>query len=201
MKKLFFFLLAIQCGVSLSVFSQSGGIKNGDVAPDFTAKDQNGNTVSLSQLKGKKVVLYFYPKDFSTGCTAEACNLRDNYDSLTKAGYTILGVSTDDQVSHKGFETKYNLPFTLVADVDTSINKQYMAFSCHSPTLALRLFFIYIRYRAAHIACQQMSTVKFRTHRSHFGEIFGAVAIVTSRNGDKMLAPFYLAFKATEIFF
>lgn len=126
MKKLFFFLLVIQCSVSLSVFSQSdGGIKNGDVAPNFTAKDQDGNTVSLSQFKGKKVVLYFYPKDFSTGCTAEACNLRDNYDSLTKAGYTILGVSTDDQVSHKGFETKYNLQFTLVADVDTSINKQY----------------------------------------------------------------------------
>ena len=126
MKKLFFFLLAIQCGVSLSVFAQSGGgVKNGDIAPDFTAKDQNGNTVSLSQFKGKKVVLYFYPKDFSSGCTAEACNLRDNYDSLTKAGYTILGVSTDDQVSHKGFETKYNLPFTLIADVDKSIVNKY----------------------------------------------------------------------------
>ena len=96
MKKLFFFLLVIQFGVSLSVFSQSGSVKNGDVAPDFTGKDQNGNTVSLSQFTGKKVVLYSYPKDFSPGCTAEACNLRDNYDSLTKAGYTILGVSTDD---------------------------------------------------------------------------------------------------------
>ena len=124
MKKLFFFLLVIQCSVSLSAFSQAG-VKNGDVAPDFTAKDQDGNAVSLSQFKGKKVVLYFYPKDFTPGCTAEACNLRDNYDSLTKAGYTILGVSTDDQLSHKNFETKYNLPFTLVADVDTSINKQY----------------------------------------------------------------------------
>ena len=126
LKKLFFFLLIIQGSGSLSGFAQSGvGVKNGDVAPDFTAKDQNGNTVSLTQFKGKKVVLYFYPKDFTPGCTAEACNLRDNYDSLTKAGYTILGVSTDDQLSHKNFETKYNLPFTLVADVDTSINKQY----------------------------------------------------------------------------
>jgi peroxiredoxin Q/BCP len=126
MKKLFFFLLVIQCSVNLSVFSQGGGgVKNGDVAPNFTAKDQNGNTVSLDQYKGKKVVLYFYPKDFTTGCTAEACNLRDNYDSLTKAGYTILGVSTDDQNSHQNFKTKYNLPFTLVADVDTSINKEY----------------------------------------------------------------------------
>jgi peroxiredoxin Q/BCP len=77
------------------------------------------------RFKGKKVVLYFYPKDFSPGCTAEACNLRDNYDSLIKAGYTILGVSTDDQLSHKDFKTKYSRPFTLIADVDTSINKQY----------------------------------------------------------------------------
>jgi peroxiredoxin Q/BCP len=125
MKKLFFFLLVVQCSISFSVFSQDGGVGKGDVAPDFNAKDQNGNTVSLGQFKGKKVVLYFYPKDFSPGCTAEACNLRDNYDSLTKAGYTILGVSTDGQASHKGFETKYNLPFILVADVDTSINKEY----------------------------------------------------------------------------
>src|SRR6266700_5977114 len=126
MKRLFFFLLVIQCSVSVSVFSQSGGgVKNGDVAPNFTAKDQNGNTVSLSQFKGKNVVLYFYTKDGSPGCTAEACNLRDNYDSLTKAGYTILGVSTDNELSHKDFKTKYSLPFTLIADVDTSINKQY----------------------------------------------------------------------------
>ena len=126
LKKLFFFLLIIQGSGSLSGFAQSGvGVKNGDVAPDFTAKDQNGNTVSLTQFKGKKVVLYFYPKDFTPGCTAEACNLRDNYDSLTKAGYTILGVSTDGQDSHMNFKSKYNLPFTLIADVDTSINKQY----------------------------------------------------------------------------
>ena len=126
MKKLFFFLLVIQCTVSCPVFSQGGGgVKNGDTAPDFTAKDQDGNTVSLSQYKGKKVVLYFYPKDDTPGCTAEACSLRDNYDSLTKAGYTILGVSTDGQDSHMNFKSKYNLPFTLIADVDTSINKQY----------------------------------------------------------------------------
>ena len=129
MKKLLFFLLIMQGIVSRPVFSQNadggGGVKNGAVAPDFTAKDQDGNNVSLSQFKGKKVVLYFYPKDDTPGCTAEACNLRDNYDSLTTAGYTILGVSTDDQASHKNFQTKYNLPFTLIADVDKSINKQY----------------------------------------------------------------------------
>jgi peroxiredoxin Q/BCP len=70
-------------------------------------------------------VLYFYPKDDTPGCTAQACSLRDNYDSLTNAGYIILGVSTDDQRSHKDFKTKYNLPFTLVADTDTSVNKKY----------------------------------------------------------------------------
>ena len=126
MKKLLFFLLVSQCTVSLAVFSQGGvGVKNGMTAPNFTGKTQNGEMISLDQYKGRKVVLYFYPKDDTPGCTAEACSIRDNYDSLTKAGYTILGVSTDDQLSHKNFETKYNLPFTLVADVDTSINKQY----------------------------------------------------------------------------
>ncbi len=126
MKKLFFFLLIFLIGVNLQVFSQNSEvIKKGMVAPDFFGKDQNGNTVSLTQYRGKKVVLYFYPKDGTSGCTAEACSLRDNYDSLTKAGYVILGVSTDDQLSHKDFKAKYNLPFTLIADTDTSITKQY----------------------------------------------------------------------------
>src|SRR3982750_457713 len=126
MKKLPFFLILIQCAFSLNAISQGGvGVKNGMVAPDFTAKDQNGNNVSLSQYRGKKVVLYFYPKDFTSGCTAEACSLRDSYDSLTRAGYTILGVSTDDQQSHSDFKAKYNLPFTLIADTDTAINKKY----------------------------------------------------------------------------
>jgi thioredoxin-dependent peroxiredoxin len=123
MKKVFFYLLLSITGIN--AFSQEGGVKNGMVAPDFTAKDENGKTVSLSQYKGKKVVLYFYPKDDTPGCTAEACSLRDNYDSLTNAGYTIIGVSTDDQLSHKDFKTKYSLPFTLIADTDTSVNKKY----------------------------------------------------------------------------
>lgn len=126
MKKLFSFLLIFQIGFSLQVFSQNSEVVNkGTVAPDFSGKDQNGNTVSLTQYRGKKVVLYFYPKDGTPGCTAEACSLRDNYDSLTKAGYVILGVSTDDQGSHKDFKAKYNLPFTLIADTDTSITKRY----------------------------------------------------------------------------
>jgi len=126
MKKLIFLLLVGQCAFSLAVFSQGGGgVKNGMIAPDFTGKDQNGDPISLSQYKGKKVVLYFYPKDDTPGCTAEACSIRDNYDSLTKAGYTILGVSTDDVRSHKDFKAKYHLPFTLIADTDTSITKMY----------------------------------------------------------------------------
>lgn len=129
MKKLNFFLLAlftVSVSVPVSVFSQvGGGVKNGQPAPNFTGKDQDGNNVSLSQFKGKKVVLYFYPKDDTPGCTAEACSLRDNYDSLTKAGFTILGVSADDQQSHKDFKSKYNLPFTLIADTDKTIANQY----------------------------------------------------------------------------
>jgi len=126
MKKLLFLLLVGQCSFSLAVFSQGGGgVKNGMTAPNFTGKDHNGDSISLSQYKGKKVVLYFYPKDDTPGCTAEACSLRDNYDSLTKAGYTILGVSTDDERSHRDFKAKYRLPFTLIADTDTSITKIY----------------------------------------------------------------------------
>ncbi|HWH62644.1 MAG TPA: thioredoxin-dependent thiol peroxidase [Ginsengibacter sp.] len=126
MKKLFSFLLIFQIGFNLQAFSQNNEVvKKGTVAPDFSGKVQNGNTVSLTQYRGKKVVLYFYPKDGTPGCTAEACSLRDNYDSLTKAGYVILGVSTDDQASHKDFKAKYNLPFTLIADTDTLITKRY----------------------------------------------------------------------------
>lgn len=78
-------------------------LKVGDKAPDFTVNDQDGNPVKLSSLKGKKVVLYFYPKDMTPGCTAEACNLRDNYDSMVRRGYEILGVSTDSEKLHKKF--------------------------------------------------------------------------------------------------
>lgn len=108
-----------------TISTAAAAIRNGSNAPDFTAKDQDGKTVTLSQFKGQKVVLYFYPKDGTPGCTAEACNLRDNYEDLTKAGYKIIGVSTDDEISHKDFQTKYNLPFTLVADVDKAIVNKY----------------------------------------------------------------------------
>jgi len=100
-------------------------LKEGEKAPGFTAKDQNGNMVSLSDFKGKNVILYFYPKDDTPGCTAEACSFRDNYQSLTSQGFAVIGVSTDSEKSHKKFETKYSLPFTLIADEDKAINEAY----------------------------------------------------------------------------
>jgi peroxiredoxin Q/BCP len=100
-------------------------LKAGDKAPDFTAKDQNGKEVSLAEYKGKNVILYFYPKDDTPGCTAEACSFRDNYQALTSQGFAVIGVSTDSEKSHKKFETKYSLPFTLIADEDKVINEAY----------------------------------------------------------------------------
>lgn len=100
-------------------------LKVGDFAPNFTATDQNTNTVSLANYLGKKVILFFYPKDNTPGCTLEACSFRDNYQRLTAEGFVVLGVSTDDEKSHKKFETKFDLPFTLVADTDKSINNSY----------------------------------------------------------------------------
>jgi peroxiredoxin Q/BCP len=100
-------------------------IEVGQEAPDFETKDQNGNTVRLSDYKGKKVVLYFYPKDNTPGCTAQACDLRDNYEALQKAGYVVLGVSSDSEKSHQKFIQKYELPFSLLADEDKSVHEKY----------------------------------------------------------------------------
>lgn len=97
----------------------------GEQAPDFEARDQNGNLIRLSDFRGKKVVLYFYPKDDTPGCTAQACNLRDNSSDLAEKGYEIIGVSTDDERSHQKFIQKYNLPFTLLADTDKNIVNAY----------------------------------------------------------------------------
>lgn len=97
----------------------------GDTAPDFTSTDQQGQPIKLSDYRGKKVVLYFYPKDDTTGCTAQACSLRDNYAALRAAGYEVLGVSVDDQKSHQKFIGKYDLPFALVADTDKEVVEAY----------------------------------------------------------------------------
>lgn len=100
-------------------------LKVGDAAPEFTIKNQAGKEISLKDYKGKKVVLYFYPKDDTPGCTAESCNLRDNYSSLKKKGYEIIGVSADDEKSHKKFATKFKLPFDILADTERDIIEKY----------------------------------------------------------------------------
>lgn len=100
-------------------------LKAGDKAPAFSAKDQSGKTISLADLSGKNIVLYFYPKDNTPGCTMEACSLRDEHKYLTKKNFVVLGVSADDEKMHKKFATKYELPFSLLADTDMKIIKAY----------------------------------------------------------------------------
>lgn len=100
-------------------------LQAGDKAPDFTVNDQDGNPVKLSDLKGKKVVLYFYPKDMTPGCTAESCNLRDNYSLMQKQGFEVLGVSTDNEKSHRKFIEKEKLPFRLLADTTKAMHEAY----------------------------------------------------------------------------
>ncbi len=97
----------------------------GDQAPAFSAKNQNGETISLSDFAGKTVILYFYPKDDTPGCTAEACSFRDNYEALQAKGYVVIGVSTDDEKSHTKFVNTYTLPFNLIADTDKNIVEAY----------------------------------------------------------------------------
>ena len=100
-------------------------LKSGSKAPLFKVKDQDGKIVSLNDFNGKKLVIYFYPRDNTPGCTAEACSLRDNYKALQKAGYEVLGVSTDNEKSHQNFISKQKLPFRLLADVDKTMHKAY----------------------------------------------------------------------------
>jgi thioredoxin-dependent peroxiredoxin len=100
-------------------------LKEGVKAPAFKGVDQNGSPVSLADFKGKKVVLYFYPKDDTPGCTAQACNLRDNYTELLNKGFQVIGISTDSVKSHKKFEEKFHLPFPLIADEDKTIVEKY----------------------------------------------------------------------------
>lgn len=97
----------------------------GDKAPEVLGVDANGKEIRISDYKGKKIVLYFYPKDNTSGCTAQACNLRDNYSELRKAGYEVIGVSVDDAKSHQKFIEKNNLPFALIADTDKKLVEQF----------------------------------------------------------------------------
>jgi peroxiredoxin Q/BCP len=100
-------------------------LKEGMKAPVFEGIDQNGKTIRLSDFKGKKVVLYFYPKDNTPGCTSEACNLQDNLDSFITKGFVVIGVSPDNEKSHKGFAAKYSLKFSLIADTEKKIINDY----------------------------------------------------------------------------
>jgi len=103
-------------------------LKEGQKAPFFEGKDQSGNVVRLDDFKGRKVILYFYPKDNTPGCTSEACNLRDNYRELTDKGFAVIGISGDSEKSHKKFAEKYNLPFPLIADTDRKIMTDWGTF-------------------------------------------------------------------------
>lgn len=100
-------------------------LKKGEKAPDFSLQDQDGNTHKLSDYKGKKVLLYFYPKDDTPGCTTEACTIRDTYTGFTKGDIVVLGVSPDTVEKHKKFAEKYTLPFTLLADPEKEVVKKY----------------------------------------------------------------------------
>lgn len=100
-------------------------LKEGDKAPDFTGKDQNGKNITLSDYRGKKVILYFYPKDNTPGCTMEACNFRDHYQDLQDKGFVVIGVSADTEKKHQNFIEKHSLPFTLIADTERELINAY----------------------------------------------------------------------------
>jgi len=100
-------------------------IKVGDMAPDFNGVDENGNEIKLSDFSGKTLILYFYPKDNTPGCTAQACNLRDNYEMLLEKGFAVVGVSADSEKRHQKFISKFELPFPLIADEDKKIINDY----------------------------------------------------------------------------
>lgn len=100
-------------------------LNEGDKAPDFSGVDENGNKLSLADYSGKKLILYFYPKDLTPGCTVESCNLRDNYADLLKTGFDVVGVSADDEKKHLRFIDKHDLPFHLLADVDKKVINDY----------------------------------------------------------------------------
>jgi peroxiredoxin Q/BCP len=109
--------------------SESTNLQIGDLAPDFTLPDEHGQPVRLSDLRGRRVVLYFYPKDDTPGCTTQACAFRDAYPQITERNAVVLGISADNETSHQAFQTKYNLPFTLLVDTDHIVTRLYGAWN------------------------------------------------------------------------
>jgi len=150
-------------------------LKAGDKAPAFTVNDQNGNAVSLKDFKGQKVALYFYPQDDTETCTIEACNLRDNFAELKGKGVVILGVSPDTEKSHKKFERKYSLPFTILADTEKELLNAYGVWAeksmfgrTYMGTLR-RTFLIDEKGKIAHI----IEKVKSKEHAKQIIEVWG----------------------------
>lgn len=153
----------------------------GSKAPDFTTNDQDGNEVSLSNFIGKKMVLYFYPKDMTPGCTAEACSLRDNYKALQKAGYEVFGISSDDEKSHRKFIEKEKLPFRLLADTDKTVHGKYGTWvekSMYGRTYmgTARVTFIIDENGVIHDIINKVDT------KNHADQILGVAALKDSTN-------------------
>ena len=137
MKKI---LSVLTLGISMSFFNMNA-LSVGDKAPDFSLRDQDGNIRTLSEFRGSCVVLYFYPKDDTPGCTKEACGLRDSFDDFKKQGIAILGINYDSPKTHKAFKAKYHLPFILLSDAKKSVAKKYGAKSW-LPLMPSRMTFV-----------------------------------------------------------
>jgi peroxiredoxin Q/BCP len=122
MRRILTILITLTIGITMA---QNNNLKIGDIAPDFTLEDQNNEDHTLSDYYGKKIVIYFYPKDDTPGCTKEACSIRDNFDTFEDNGIIVFGISYDSPKSHKMFAEKYDLPFTLLSDIDKTVAKAY----------------------------------------------------------------------------
>lgn len=150
-------------------------LQPGNTAPAFATTDQNGNKVSLKDFKGKKLVVFFYPQDSTPTCTVEACNLRDNFSELTQKGIMVLGVSPDDEKSHKKFETKHSLPFPLLVDNDMKILNAYgvwgpkVLFGHHYMGVIRTTFLINEKGKIDHI----IEKVKSKEHAKQIVDLWG----------------------------
>lgn len=155
-------LIIVLLILSMKIFAQSNGVEKGTLLPTFKLQDENGNWVDSQELKGKSyLVVYFYPKDDTPGCTKEACSFRDNYDEFEEYNARIIGISSDDVASHKKFKTKHNLPYTLLADVDKTVRKQFDVPADLFGLIPGRVTYIFdLEGNCIHIFDSQMSPLK-----------------------------------------